>query len=67
VKDVLKSQAEALDPPSKPLVVFGLLEHENKVLKKKHASSMHGFCHYHHLFVKVTSLALSPTFSLIYQ
>jgi pre-rRNA-processing protein TSR1 len=34
VKDVLKSQAEALDPPSKPLVVFGLLEHENKVLKK---------------------------------
>ena len=32
--------AEALDPLSKPLVVFGLLEHENKVFKKRHASSM---------------------------
>ncbi|CAI8042579.1 Pre-rRNA-processing protein TSR1 homolog [Geodia barretti] len=31
VKDVLKPQAEALDPLSKPLVVFGLLEHENKM------------------------------------
>ena len=27
--------AEALDPLSKPLVVFGLLEHENKVLGGK--------------------------------